>query len=261
MRIDERLRESVARHGARAAVVGTRGRHSFAELDLKSERLAVALQGGDVAPGGSVAIFMDDGWESVVSIFAVLKAGGILVPIDAATTADVLSGTLNACQPVAIITQSRLAGTVAAAIAPLRSVKLVVLAGGDRARAGGTCISFEEVVGRVGRMPPLMAATGDTDPAALIGGEVPLSHRQMAEEAAGIAVSDDAIVLPPLAERPGLVRLVAAMAAGRTVVARSRFPREEEACRRLAELPRGEAGLDVSGLLGSMVGGAPAFQR
>jgi long-chain acyl-CoA synthetase len=261
MRIDEMLRDSVARCGARPAVVGGRGHHSFAELDLKSERLAVALQAGGVARRGCVTLFMDDGWEAVVSIFAVLKAGGVLVPVDAAATADVLSATLNACQPVAVITQSRLAGIVAAAIAPMRSVKLVVLAGGDRARAGGTCISFEEAVARVGRMPPLAAAAGDADLAVLIGGGVPLSHRQLAEDAARIAISDDGIALPPLAERPGLVRLMAAIAAGRTVVARSRFPREEEAGRRLAESPRGEAGLDFAGLLGSMAGGAPAFQR
>jgi hypothetical protein len=110
-------------------------------------------------------------------------------------------------------------------------------------------------------MPPLAAAGGDTDPAALIGGSVPLSHRQLAEEAAEIAIADESIVLPPLAERPGLLRLVAAIDGGRTVVVRPRFPREQEACHRSAGSPHGEAGLGFSGLLGSMAGAAPAFQR
>ena len=80
----------------------------------------------------------------------------------------------------------------------------------------------------------------------MFGGEAPLTHRQLAEDAAGAAVPGDGIALPPLAERAGLSRLLAAVDAGRTMVARSLFaqrgrtprhrtavrPKPRSACRR-----------------------------
>ena len=140
------------------AIVAGRARHSYAELDLKSERLAAALQAGGVTRGARVVVFMDDGWEAVVSLFAVLKAGGVVVPVGSgADGRRAFTRSLQKDQPVAIVTQSRLAAMVAAAIASVWSVRLIVLAGGDRARTGGTCISFEEAVGRIGRVTPVAA--------------------------------------------------------------------------------------------------------
>ncbi len=262
MRIEERLKESVARHGAEPAIVGGRACHSYAELDLKSERLAAALQAGGVQRGARVAMFMDDGWEAVVSFFAVLKAGGVLVPVDAEATAGGLSERLRKERPVAVVTQSRLAAMVAAAIASAWSVRLIVLAGGDRARAGGTCISFEETVGRIARVPPLAAAGDDGDPAVVFAGEAPLSHCRLAEDAAAAAIADDGIALPPLADRAGLGRLLAAVDAGRTMIVGARYVRESEAERRGGERRPAESPFGVAGLFeGKMAGGVPALQR
>jgi acyl-CoA synthetase (AMP-forming)/AMP-acid ligase II len=262
MRIEERLRESVARHGAYPAVIAGRASYSYAELDLKSERLAAALQQGGVGHGDRVALFMDDGWEAVVSAFAVLKAGGVVVPVGADAAAGTLCTTLQKQRPVAIATQSRLASLVAAALSSVHSVRLVVLAGGDRAGAGGTCISFAEAVGRIGRMPTVAAGGVDTDPAVVIGDEPPLTHRQLAEDAAGAAIAGDGFMLPSLAERAGFSRLVAAIDAGSAMMAHARFVREAEADRRAAEMPRREPPFGVSRLLDATIaGGTPVFQR
>lgn len=218
MRIEEWLRAGAARHGVQAVLVAERGRRSYAELDRKTERLAAALQTGGVARGVAVALFMDDGWEALVSFFAVAKAGGIAVPVASGTSAGELAGVLADSRPLAVVTQARLAAAVAAAIAPVRSIRLVVLAGGDRTRGGGTCIPFEDVVERVGPVPPLAAAGDDSDVAVLVDGDA-LSHRRIVDEAARAAVTADGMILPPLAERSGIVRLLAAIAAGRSMVA------------------------------------------
>jgi long-chain acyl-CoA synthetase len=262
MRIEERLRESAARYGTHPAVVAGRGRHSYADLDIKSERLAAALQAGGVAQGDRVVVFMDDGWEAVISLFAVLKAGGVLVPVATSTAAEALAERLQKSRPVAVVTQSRLAAPVATAIASLWSVKLVVLAGGDRARAGGTCIAFEETVGRIGRVAPLAAAGSDGDPAVIIAGEVPLSHCQLAEDAAAAAPGGEDMAIPPLAERAGLSRLLAAIAAGRTMIVRSSFVSVGEAERRAAPSRPDESHFGFARLLdGAMAGGTPVYQR
>ena len=262
MRIEERLKESVARHGAYPVVIAGRASHSYAELDLKSERLAAALEGGGVGHGDRVALFMDDGWEAVVSTFAVLKAGAVAVPVDASTSAVDLSAMLQKQQPVAVATQSRLAALLATAVATALSVRLVVLAGGDRARAGDTCISFEEAVGRIGRVPSLAPAGSDADAAVVIGSEAPISHRQLLEDAAAVAPAGEGIVLPPLAERAGLSRLLAAIDAGSSMMVRSRLVPEVTADRRTAA-PRDESRFAVARLLdaAAAVGATPALQR
>ncbi len=262
MRIEERLRESVARYGAHPAIVAQRICHSYAELDLKSERLAAALQSGGVARGSRVAIFMDDGWEAVVSIFAALKAGAIVMPVGAGTVASVLGEALHKGQPVAVITQSRLAAMVAAAIASVWSVRLVVLVGGDRARAGATCISFEETVERIGRTPRLAAVGDDSDAAVQFADEAPLTHRQIGEAAAGAAIGDETIPLPALAECAGFVRMLSALDAGRTMTARAASARAVGGEHRVAALRPGESSFGMSGLLDAATAGAmPVFQR
>lgn len=261
MRIEERLKESAARHDAHPAVVAGRARHSYAELALKSERLAAALQAGGVARGERVLMFMDDGWEAAVSAFAVVWAGGVLVPVGTAV-AGVLRQALENSRPVAVITQSRLAATVAMAITDAPTVRLIVLAGGDRARAGGTCISFEEAVGRVGRVPPLAEAGTDGDAAVQFGDEAPLSHCDLAGNAAGAALPGDSIALPPLAEHAGFVRFLAAVDAGRTMVAQPLFAREDNRRRHGAGTRPDESRFGILDLLDrTMAGETTVFQR
>jgi hypothetical protein len=92
-------------------------------------------------------------------------------------------------------------------------------------------------------------------------GSSPLTHGQLLDEARRVDVSDDAIALASVAGGDGLARLVAAIGAGRAVVVRSRFPREEEAGRISAPAPRETARFDFSGLLHSIAGEEPALQR
>lgn len=262
MRIEERLKASVSRHGADPAIVNGRTGHSYAELDLKAERLAAALQAGGITRGDRVAMFMDDGWEAAVSTFAVFKAGGVLAPVATIAAAGALSDALQRNRPLAVITQSRLAARVASAISAVSSVRLIVLAGGDRARAGGTCISFEEAVGRIGHVPPLSAAGSDDDPAVLFGEEAPLSHRQLGEDAAGAVIQGDGMAFPLLAERAGFARFLAAVDAGRTMVGRSLLAQEDDRRRSTGGARTAESRVGVLGLLDTtMAGGAPAFQR
>jgi hybrid polyketide synthase/nonribosomal peptide synthetase FtdB len=60
---------------------GTR-RLSYAELDRRSDRLARALRGRGVRDGAIVALCQDKSPELVVTMVAVLKAGGAYLPLD-----------------------------------------------------------------------------------------------------------------------------------------------------------------------------------
>src|SRR4029453_12303231 len=105
-----------------------------------------ALAENGVARGDRVIVFFDNGWEAVVSIFAILKAGAVFSPINPSTKADKLAFVLNNCRAAGIVTQSRLAAVAARAMVEAPSVQLAVLAGGDGPPKAASCISFEEAV-------------------------------------------------------------------------------------------------------------------
>jgi long-chain acyl-CoA synthetase len=147
MRVECFLTDMAMRHPEKIALVAGRRRMPFAELDRASDRLATALAVNGLKHGDRVVIFMDNCWEAVVGIFAVLKAGGVFVPLNPSIKPGKLAYILNDCQPVALITQARLSTTVDTAIAQGRSVPFVVIAGGSTDGVPGAVgMSFENAL-------------------------------------------------------------------------------------------------------------------
>lgn len=214
MRIEAFLERSAAEFGGETAVMSGRARHTFAELDIKSARLAAALQRRGVRRGDRVALYVDDGWSSVLSVFAALKAGAVVCPVDPGTDPDELAPTLKAIRPVAVVTETRFASAAALALATVTSVRLVVLALGDRTQATDTCLSLEDIVNRIGAQPQLADPGDDTETAVVLPGEELLSHAALVATAEGQSMVADIVPLARLAGRDGFASLVAAVRAG-----------------------------------------------
>jgi amino acid adenylation domain-containing protein len=144
MRVEQFLRDSAFRTPDKLALVTDTRRLTYAELDAASDRLAAALAQGGIERGARVAIFMDNCWEAVVAIFAVLKAGAVFSPLNPSTKAEKLAYVLNNCRAAGLITQTRHIGVSAEAAAEVPSLRLSVVAG----RADKPClpgqISFDD---------------------------------------------------------------------------------------------------------------------
>jgi amino acid adenylation domain-containing protein len=76
------LETSVLRHGDKPAVVDRLRVMTYAELDVLSNRLARLLLERGVSSGDRVGLYLDKSVESIVAIYAILKAGGVYVPLD-----------------------------------------------------------------------------------------------------------------------------------------------------------------------------------
>ena len=76
------LAESAQRWTDNPAVSMGHHRLSYGDLDKMAGRLAQVLRESGVMPGNRVGIWMPKSNESIVSIFGILKAGGVYVPID-----------------------------------------------------------------------------------------------------------------------------------------------------------------------------------
>lgn len=83
--------------------------YTYADLDRQSARLAHALRQQGLQRGDRVAIYMDNTWPCIVSIFGVMRAAGVFVLINPQTKAEKLHYVLVDCDAVVLLTDSHLA--------------------------------------------------------------------------------------------------------------------------------------------------------
>ena len=137
MRVERFLQDSARRLPDKVALVSGGRRLSYRELDALSDRLAAGLSRGGVKRGDRVVLFLENGWEAVVGIFAALKAGAVFCPVNPSTKAEKLAYLLNHCRATAVLTQMRLSAIAqaASAAAPSATLRIVVDAAGEVAGA------------------------------------------------------------------------------------------------------------------------------
>ncbi|MFD8999101.1 amino acid adenylation domain-containing protein [Streptomyces abikoensis] len=76
---------------------------TFAELDAAANRLAHELTDAGVRPGTAVALALPRSADTVVALFAVLKAGGVCQPLDLGHPAQRLTAVLDDTRPARIV--------------------------------------------------------------------------------------------------------------------------------------------------------------
>lgn len=234
-RIEGYLTASARKFGDKVALVAGGRRLTFSELDQLSDRIAVALTQGGVQRGDRVLVFMDNCWEAVVSIFAVLKAGAVFSPINPTTKADKLAFVAGNCRAVAVMTQARLLPVVTEALVACPSVALTLVVNGGNADLPAGCTSFEASCA----MPraPLPRAGINLDLAMLIytSGStgvpkgVMMTHQNIDAAATSITTylentSEDVILtVLPISFDYGLYQVLMAMKLGATLVLEKSF--------------------------------------
>lgn len=242
MRIEQFLRDGARRLAARTAVVAGRRSLTYAELDRQSDRLAAALVGQNVHPGDRVATFLDDTLPAVVAFFGILKAGAVVAPFDADAEAADLANWIAGERAVGLVTEARLANRAAEALRVVVPIRFVILAGGDRASAGGSCLAYEEIVGRVG-VPALAHQDDAAAVAVALADERNIAevytHAEIATAARVGLPSENATIaaVPPLSAYDGIHSLVTTIAAGATQILDGR-PAGRAGPVRLATPPR-----------------------
>src|SRR5687768_13876823 len=88
MLVEDFLFQSAARLPDKTALICEGQRLSYAEIDAMSNRLAHAMVANGMKRGDRIALFLPNSIALVVSIFAILKAGGVFVPINHTTKRD-----------------------------------------------------------------------------------------------------------------------------------------------------------------------------
>ncbi len=118
-----------ARFPAKTAVVVEARPYTYAELREAALRLAGGLRRRGVQRGDRVAIYMDNTWPCVVSIFAVLLAGGVFLVINPQTKSKKLEFLLDDSDAKILLSDGHLAGVFTSLLPRLGKLSAVICSG------------------------------------------------------------------------------------------------------------------------------------
>jgi amino acid adenylation domain-containing protein len=102
-------------------------RLTYAEVDAQANRIANALRSRGLLRGDRVALYLPNSLEMAISIFAILKAGGVFVPINYSTKLNKCTYILNHCQARVLITEGRQTKLVQQLTQTVPSLKIIIL--------------------------------------------------------------------------------------------------------------------------------------
>ena len=129
MQLEEFLERSAERLPQKVALVCGSERLTYAEIEERCNILAHGLMDEGVERGDRVIIHLGNSVETVLGIFATLKAGGVFVVINPTTKRDKLIHILNDCQAKALITDQRGYSWIKGDLNRLPSLRVVLVKG------------------------------------------------------------------------------------------------------------------------------------
>jgi long-chain acyl-CoA synthetase len=239
--VDHFLTASASRWPDKVALVCGQRRLTYREIDESANRLADALRRLGVNRGDRVATFLENSVEAVISIFGILRAGAVLVPIGPTVKSDKLAYILRDCEASALITDQHAIPAVADAVVRAPSVQ-VTFVGGDCVdtllrKAGGMVVSFDSTIRERAAAPCAQPARIDLDLAAIVytsgssaqSKGVTLTHRNIVSAATSIGgylanTPDDVILnVLPLSFDYGLYQVFLAFRAGARLILEPSF--------------------------------------
>jgi amino acid adenylation domain-containing protein len=98
MQLESLLERTAERFPEKTALVCRGQRLSYRDVEQRANRLAHSLRAEGVQRGDRVAVYLDNSVETVVAVFAILKAGAVFLVINPTTKAAKLSYILNNCR-------------------------------------------------------------------------------------------------------------------------------------------------------------------
>jgi long-chain acyl-CoA synthetase len=107
MLVQDFLQDSARRLPEKIALVCEGKRWTYSQLDAMANRLANAFLRYGLKRGERVGLWLGNSLEAVVGIFAILKAGGVFVPLYPGLKLEKLAYILNNCQAAGLISDKR----------------------------------------------------------------------------------------------------------------------------------------------------------
>jgi amino acid adenylation domain-containing protein len=145
------LEEAAERYPEKKAVVDRDRHFTYAELDRTSNRLARALIANGIQKGDRVGFYLKKSLESIVSMFAILKAGGVYVPIDPFAPSKRVGYVLRNCGIQCLISSAGALKNLESVLGGQKQLEVIITVGGSLESNGGRLpgiglLSWSEIV-------------------------------------------------------------------------------------------------------------------
>lgn len=147
--LQQLLEQSARNHPDGNAFVFKNDSITYKELDEKSSKLALKLLQIGVSKGDRVGIFLGKSLEMIVSLFGILKAGGVYVPIDPATPPQRTAYIINNCGIECLVASSVNLSSLFTGFSDKLPIRRTIVVGGNGREAftdrfPGGCIPWED---------------------------------------------------------------------------------------------------------------------
>jgi acyl-CoA synthetase (AMP-forming)/AMP-acid ligase II len=237
--LGEALLTSAENFPSKTAIIAKSKEYSFSELSDSAQKLANYLVHSGIRKGDRVAIYMNNSWQCVVSIYGVTLAGAAFLVINPQTKADKLSYILNDSGAKTLISENGLKHELTLALADSETIQEVIITGLNQEKniqPGIKSSSFEEVQTDPGSraimpniIPNDLAALIYTSGSTGFPKGVMMTHQSMVFtswsliEYLRLTEDDRMILLSPLAFDYGLYQLLMAVTIGGSLIAEQSF--------------------------------------
>lgn len=256
MLVHHHLEQSARRLPDKTALICGDRRLSYRQIDEAADRVAATLLELGLQRQDRVVIYLENSPEAVISLYGILKAGGVFVLLNPGMKAAKLGFILNDCGAKAIITHRTKTSLINEAVTNAPCLESILWCGGgphaspaELLPAGRTSVFWEPRIEERDPVPPPAVGTIDIDLATLIytsgsTGEpkgVVSAHYNMTAAIRSITAylenTEDDIVLNalPLSFDYGLYQVLMAFSYGGTVVLEKSFAFPYRIMERLAQ--------------------------
>lgn len=138
--LGEALEFSYKKHPTKTAAIYGGKEFSYADLKENAENLALHLASIGIKKGDRIAIFMNNSWQCIVSIYGITLAGGVFLVVNPQTKSNKLQYILEDCSAKVIISETFLVQEFSAALKSSKEIIEAILSGAQPANAN---IEFE----------------------------------------------------------------------------------------------------------------------
>jgi long-chain acyl-CoA synthetase len=237
--LGEALLFSARKNPSKTAIIARGEEYSYALLKESTEKLAQHLINAGIDKGDRVAIYMDNSWQSIISIYGATLAGAVFLLINPQTKSDKLQYILNDSGAKILISASALKNELSQALEDTRGIQEVIITGnvGQIIKYPHfELVSFENVIlssNPITCLPNIipndLAALIYTSGSTGFPKGVMMSHQSMVFtswsliEYLRLSEEDRIMLLLPLAFDYGLYQLLMAITTGGTLIVEQSF--------------------------------------
>lgn len=237
--LGEALLNSAGINPSKIAIISKGQEYSYAQLKESSENFARHLINAGINKGDRVAIYIENSWESIVSIYGATLAGAVFLVINHQTKADKFQYILNDCGAKILISTSLIKNELSQALENTKDVHEVIISGkmdNVKKYSHFELVSFENAIANNNSetifpniIPNDLAALIYTSGSTGFPKGVMMTHQSMVFTSWSLiqylrlSEEDRIMLLLPLAFDYGLYQLLMAITIGGTLIVEQSF--------------------------------------